>query len=115
MTLLLWAAWFLSVALVLWLPRQGGRPGPWPRLSKGLGVLALLYGAALVATAGAGSDDLLRPLRVLAGQGDAPERESARFEPVANVAELDQALAPSRRPGPARVVGVLRGLVHHLH
>ena len=98
-TLLLWAAWFLIVALVLWLPRHGGRPRPWPRLSKGLGVLALSYGAALVATAGAGSDDLLTPLRHLAGQGDAPARESARFEPVANVAELDQALARAAAQG----------------
>ena len=83
MALLLWAVWFLSVALVLCLPRHGDRPGPWPKLSKGLGVLALIYGAALVATAGAGSDDMLRPLRYLAGQGDAPARESALFEPVA--------------------------------
>ena len=99
MALLLWAVWFLIVALVLWLPRHGGRPGPWPKLSKGLGVLALGYGAALAATAGAGSDDMLRPLRLLAGQGDAPPRESARFEPVANAAELDQALARAAAQG----------------
>lgn len=99
MGLLLWAAWFLSVALVLFLPRRGDRPGPWPKLSKGLGVLALVYGAALVATAGAGSDDMLRPLRYLAGQGAAPPPESARFEPVANVAELDQALARAAAQG----------------
>lgn len=99
MGMLLWAAWFLSVALVLFLPRHRGRPGSWPKLSKGLGVLALIYGAALVATAGAGSDDMFRPLRYLAGQGAAPAPESARFEPVANVAELDQALARAAAQG----------------
>lgn len=68
----------------------------WRRLWKGLGIAMLAYGLLLLAGVGAGSDNLLQPLRGLApaaaGGGQAPQREMA-FTRVGSVAELETRLA----------------------
>ncbi len=71
----------------------------WPRFWKGIGVILLLTGAALLLGALAGSRDPLQPLAALRG-GNAQAAESRKlpFEPVRSLAELDARLAAVDRP-----------------
>jgi thiol:disulfide interchange protein DsbD len=77
----------------------------YARFSKGVGVIALLGGAALVIGALAGSRDVLQPLAGLrvAATAAAPGApggagEGVRFERVASVAELDARLKTVGQP-----------------
>lgn len=72
--------------------------GPWNKLWKGIGIVLLIYGAALLIGALAGSTN---PLQPLAGLRDtATMRETApatlSFQRVMNSAELDAALQRAR-------------------
>jgi thiol:disulfide interchange protein DsbD len=70
---------------------------PWARLWKGLGIIALLAGAAMVVGALAGSRDPLHPLSGLMADGGASAGE-IRFERIRSIAELDSRLAGSGQP-----------------
>ena len=70
----------------------------WQRFWKGVGVLALIAGAALFIGALAGSRDPLQPLAILRAQvASAPVAET-KFQRVRSVEELDQALKTATRP-----------------
>jgi thiol:disulfide interchange protein DsbD len=93
--MLLWAVLLIVSAIFLHAidPLPHHVPG-YRRLGKGVGVVALVLGIAMLIGALAGGRDILQPLSGLrlasagAGQGDAP-----RFEKVASLAELEQRLA----------------------
>jgi thiol:disulfide interchange protein DsbD len=70
---------------------------------KGVGLVALLFGVALLAGALSGGRDVLQPLSGLrlAAAGAAAEAEHLRFERVRSIAELDSRLA---RAGGRRVM-----------
>lgn len=74
----------------------------WQRLWKGVGVVLLLYGAALFIGLLAGSRDPLQPLGFIAvSSGAAPTTPAAAHPPFARVgttAELDAAIKSSSRP-----------------
>ena len=64
------------------------------RLSKGVGVIALVAGIAFVIGALSGSRDVLQPLSGLRGTAaGAPGGPGVAFQRVANIAELDAAIA----------------------
>ncbi|MDQ6681522.1 MAG: protein-disulfide reductase DsbD, partial [Pseudomonadota bacterium] len=65
------------------------------RLSKGVGVLALIAGVALLVGALSGSHDLLQPLAGLRG-GTVQASSELRFEPVKSVAALDARIESAR-------------------
>jgi thiol:disulfide interchange protein DsbD len=71
----------------------------YARFWKGVGVLALLTGAALVIGALAGSRDVLQPLAGVrvAGSSGAPA-QAVRFERVSTVTELDARLQSAEQP-----------------
>ena len=73
------------------------------RLGKGFGLLAMLYGAALLVGALAGGQSMFRPLEgvMMAGGGAAEQaqHEGLRFERVKTVADLDRALAAAAAEG----------------
>ncbi|MBM3347503.1 MAG: protein-disulfide reductase DsbD [Betaproteobacteria bacterium] len=66
------------------------------RIGKGIGVIALVTGVAMLVGALAGSRDPLRPLAGLFG--DAARAVPVRFERVRTLAELDQRLGSAGRP-----------------
>lgn len=69
----------------------------WQRFWKGIGIVMLLTGAALLVGALAGSRDPLQPLAGLRG-AQAAETAKLPFDKVRSVAELDARLAATDRP-----------------
>lgn len=94
----LWAALLIVSAIYLRaldaLPLHAGNAS---RLGKGVGVIALVAGIALLAGAFAGSRDPLKPLAGLFAGANQGKAESALpFKRVKNVAELDAAVQGAR-------------------
>ena len=96
LNMLAWAALLIVSAIYLHAidPLPHNAPG-YRRFGKGVGVIALVLGIALLIGALAGGRDVLQPLSglrlVSAGQPGAAQ--APRFEKVASVAELEQRLA----------------------
>lgn len=103
--MLLWALLLIASAIYLHaldpLPAQASG---WSRLWKGLGVVLLIGGLAILLGMLAGSRDLLQPLAIYQGSVSMPGTPSAtagsadahlKFERVKSVAELDAKIAAS--------------------
>lgn len=74
----------------------------WHRFWKGIGVILLIYGAALLVGVLSGGNSLLYPLQGLVGGVVAQDRPAAgalAFETVRSEAELDRLLALARQQG----------------
>ena len=97
-SMLAWAALLLFSGIFLHAidPLPPGAKG-WQRFWKGVGVMLLLGGAAMLVGAMAGSRDPLQPLAVLRAEAAATTPAPA-FEKVGSVAELDARLAATDRP-----------------
>ncbi|WP_332750694.1 cytochrome c biogenesis protein CcdA [Hydrogenophaga sp.] len=93
---LLWAAPLVVSAIYLHAldPLPTDAPG-YRRLFKGVGVLALLTGAALLVGALSGHRESLQPLAGFRGTANIDRRELT-FQPVNSVAELESRLAAAR-------------------
>jgi len=111
------ALWLVSPVIPLWLQMLGWAllmvipaiylhaldPLPphahgWQRLGKGLGVMLLLGGAAMLAGVLGGAKDPLQPLGFLAG-GTTAVSPAPTFERVATVERLDARLAEAKAAG----------------
>jgi thiol:disulfide interchange protein DsbD len=98
--MLAWAALLIIGAMYLHAldPLPEGASG-YARFWKGVGVIALLAGAALVVGVLSGSRDVLQPLAGLRiVESSAAPAESPRFERVGTVAELDARLKTVSQP-----------------
>lgn len=105
--MLLWALLLVGSAVYL----RAVDPLPdkasgWMRLWKGLGVVLLVGGLALIVGVLGGSRDLLQPLDVFkggagGGGGAAVAQKGLAFEKVRDVAELDARLAAAKADGRA--------------
>ena len=102
-TLALWALLvFLSGVFLGAFEPLPDAPSPTRRLSKGLGVLACLYGALMIVGVTLGGDDPLEPIprgSLLAGSMGSGETAHLAFEPIESIAELEIALAAAREAG----------------
>lgn len=91
-TLMLWATLFVTTAVFIGaLDRTDARAGRWPRLSKGFGLVLMVYGMTLILAAATGGGTVLRPfaeprLAVAAKQG-------LPFNPVSGPAGLQAELS----------------------
>jgi len=71
----------------------------WHRFWKGIGIVMVIVGAAMLVGALAGSRDPLQPLSALrGGNGAAAEAKALPFERVKSLAELDARLKAAGRP-----------------
>ena len=70
----------------------------WQRFWKGIGIVMLLTGAALLIGALAGNRDPLQPLAGLRGNAVAAEEKRLPFERVKSVAELEARIKAAGRP-----------------
>jgi thiol:disulfide interchange protein DsbD len=98
--MLAWAALLIIGAMYLHAldPLPEGASG-YARFWKGVGIIALLAGAALVVGVLSGSRDVLQPLAGLrVVESSASPAEAPRFERVGTVAELDARLKTVSRP-----------------
>ncbi|MCM2288953.1 MAG: protein-disulfide reductase DsbD [Sulfuritalea sp.] len=112
------ALWLVSPVIPLWLQMLGWAlllvipaiylhaldPLPphahgWQRLGKGLGVVLLLGGAAMLMGVLGGARDPLQPLGFLRGGAAAAEAHGPVFERVASVEQLDARLAAAKAAG----------------
>lgn len=94
---LLWAAWFVVPSIYLHAldPLPIDAPGH-RRLFKGLGVLALLIGAALLVGALSGHRELLQPLAGLRGAAYSEQIRDLPFQPVRSIADVQARLQAAR-------------------
>ena len=105
-SMLLWALLLIASAIFLHAldPLPAHATG-WSRLWKGLGVVLLIGGLAILLGMLAGSRNLLQPLDVFKGGAGgvamAAEQKGLAFEKVRDVAELDARLAAARADGRA--------------
>lgn len=100
MEMLGWAALLIIPAIYLHAldPLPAHAKG-WLRFWKGIGIVMLLTGAALLIGALAGNRDPLQPLAGLRGGGAlAAEVPKLAFEPIRSVAELDARISTVDRP-----------------
>jgi thiol:disulfide interchange protein DsbD len=90
----LWA--LLLIGLSIFLHALDGLPAGSSnalKLGKGLGVAALLAGAALMVGALSGSRNLMQPLSgIFAASGSVNSQNAAPFQQIRNLAELDNAV-----------------------
>jgi thiol:disulfide interchange protein DsbD len=96
--MLLWAALLVGSAMALRAidPLPAGAGG-WTRLWKGVGLMALVAGAALLVGALAGNRDPLRPLAGLVGAPGAVHTP-LKWTPVASLSDLEERLRGAARP-----------------
>jgi thiol:disulfide interchange protein DsbD len=89
---LAWAALFIMFAVYLYAldPLPQGAPG-YRRFFKGIGILALITGIALIVGALSGGRDVLQPLAGLRG-GAAATAPAAHFQRVDSVEDLERAV-----------------------
>ena len=96
--MLAWAALLIFSAMFLHaLDPLPAHAHGWQRFWKGVGVVALLVGAAMLIGALAGSRDPLQPLAILRSAG-AKQPAEQHFLRVASLAELDQRLSGASQP-----------------
>jgi len=98
--MLAWAALLIVSAVYLHaLDPLPAEASGYARLWKGIGVIALLAGAALVVGALAGARDPLQPLAGFRAAANATGGSAdVRFEPVRTLGELETRLAQTNRP-----------------
>jgi thiol:disulfide interchange protein DsbD len=101
--MLLWAMLLIASAIYLHaLDPLPAHASGWTRLWKGLGVMLLIGGLAIILGMLAGSRDLLQPLDVFkggAGTAMAAEQKGLTFEKVKDVADLEARLAAAKADG----------------
>lgn len=91
--MLLWAALLIFSAIYLRaLDALPHNASGWHKLLKGIGLFALLLGAAYLVGALSGSRDLLRPLDNI-GRAGAATPDAVQFTRVRDIAELDRRIA----------------------
>ena len=94
--MLLWAALLIFSAIYLRaLDALPHNASGWHKMLKGIGLFALLLGAAYLIGALSGARDILRPLGNI-GRSEAQTPTTLQFSRIKNIAELDQRIAQAR-------------------
>ncbi len=97
--MLLWAALFVVAAVFMGALERSAKQGPWPKLSRGLALVVLMYGATLVIGAASGSHDMFNPLKNITGDRAASSHQGLDFRSIKRIADLDRALLDASSQG----------------
>jgi thioredoxin:protein disulfide reductase len=96
-TLLLWAALLVTTAIFMGaLDRLEPVSTQWQRVSKGLGIVILVYGIVLVVAATHGTGTVLKPFNT---QASAKAGSILPFKMISNLADLDKELIQAKTEG----------------
>lgn len=96
-TLFLWALLIICSAVYMGATTALTKEsGGWRKLWKGVGIVMMLHGGALMVGAAAGGNDVLQPLKGVFGGGSSVAQEKLSFRYVNNLAELQQAINESK-------------------
>lgn len=91
-TLMLWATLFVTTAVFIGaLDRTDAKAGRWPRLSKGFGLVLMVYGMTLILAAATGGGTVLRPFAE--PRLAVAEKQGLPFNPVSGPAGLQAELS----------------------
>ncbi|MEE9551576.1 MAG: protein-disulfide reductase DsbD [Gammaproteobacteria bacterium] len=91
-TLVLWALLLIVTAIYLGALDKLETNAKWQKLSKGLGLAMLLYGAVLIIGAAGGGDDVFRPLQGITLSADKAQQARLEFKTIKSVSDLEQEL-----------------------
>ena len=95
--MLLWAALLILSAVYLHaFEALACNSSGWHKLGKGLGIIIMLLGIALLIGALSGARDILHPLGALGGGQAVAQTTHLQFERVKNLAELDSRITQAR-------------------
>ena len=95
--MLLWAVLFIISSIYLHaLDAIPHNAKWWNKLGKGIGIISLLLGIALLIGALSGARDILRPLGSMGGTQTVAQTSHLQFERVKNLAELDMRIAQAK-------------------
>ncbi len=94
-----WAALLIVPAIYLHaLDNLPANAHSWQRFGKGIGVMLLMFGTAILLGLLGGARDPLQPLQFLRGSANAATPHAPAFARVASSADLDRELATAKRP-----------------
>jgi thioredoxin:protein disulfide reductase len=99
--LLLWGSLFIVSAIYLGaLNTLTLSSNSYEKLSKGVGIIILIYGALLIIGGASGNQNVWQPLQgIMSASNPAGQsQQGAKFKQIANLAELEQAIAQSNQP-----------------
>jgi thiol:disulfide interchange protein DsbD len=99
--LLLWGSLFIVSAIYLGaLNTLTLSSNSYEKLSKGLGIIILIYGALLIIGGASGNQNVWQPLQGITSASNpaGQSQQGAKFKQIANLAELEQAIAQSNQP-----------------
>jgi thiol:disulfide interchange protein DsbD len=100
MTMLLWAALLFGAGIYLGAFRRlAPATAPTRKLARGVGLLAIIYGVALLAGAYSGSGNPLQPLGFLSRGHSTGETAALPFRRIKTLADLDGAIAAATADG----------------
>lgn len=97
LTLFLWGLLFTVCAVYMGALERLDMASGWQKLRKGLAIVAIVYGIALIIGAAGGSQDIFRPLQ-LTGSDNTSE-SILPFEKIKSATDLDRILADARQQG----------------
>ena len=99
--LLLWGSLFIVSAIYLGaLNTLTLSSNSYEKLSKGVGIIILIYGALLIIGGASGNQNVWQPLQGITSASNpiGQSQQGAKFKQIANLAELEQAIAQSNQP-----------------
>jgi thiol:disulfide interchange protein DsbD len=95
--MLLWAALLIISAIYMGATTALSETvSGWAKLWKGVGIMLLIHGAALMVGAAAGGNDVLQPLKGVFSSGGGAAQQKLVFRYVDNLDDLQQALTESK-------------------
>ena len=98
LTLFLWGLLLVGAAVFMGaLDGIGAVASNWQRLSKGLGIVSLIYGSVLVVAAAGGATDVFRPLQSMQiAIGNTEVNTGVKFKSIKGVGALREELAAAK-------------------